>query len=125
EFLSSARQILFWVMPASVLFIVLRAHIVRVIFGAGEFDWTDTRLTAAVLALFAVSLVLQSLILLFIRGFYAQGKTSKPLGVMIISGIVIVVSSYLLVNLFQANQFFRDFIESLLKIEGLPGTEVT
>jgi putative peptidoglycan lipid II flippase len=50
------RQIIFWLIPISILAIVLRAQIVRVIFGYGKFGWRDTRLTAACLALFAVSL---------------------------------------------------------------------
>ncbi|MBI2175170.1 MAG: hypothetical protein HYU35_00325, partial [Parcubacteria group bacterium] len=41
------RHILFWSLFATVFFVVLRAHIVRVVLGAGAFGWLDTRLTAA------------------------------------------------------------------------------
>jgi putative peptidoglycan lipid II flippase len=125
QFLSSAQHILFWVVPSSVLFIVLRAHIVRVILGSGEFNWTDTRLTAAVLALFAVSLVFQSLVLLFVRALYAMGSTGKPFYITLASGGAMVLFSYILVHYFEASLFFRYFIETLLKIPEVQGTEVT
>ncbi|MEK7584935.1 MAG: lipid II flippase MurJ, partial [Patescibacteria group bacterium] len=65
---TAARHIVFWSLPTLTLFIVLRAQIVRVILGAGKFDWADTRLTAAATAIFLVSVAAQSLILLFVRG---------------------------------------------------------
>ena len=55
----SARHIIFWSLPVTALFIVLRAQIVRVVLGAGAFDWNATRLTAAALALFIISIVAQ------------------------------------------------------------------
>jgi len=57
--LVAARHIVFWSTPVIVLFIVLRAQIVRVVLGSGAFDWADTRLTAALFALFVVSLLAQ------------------------------------------------------------------
>lgn len=125
QFIASAEQILFWIVPSSILFIVLRAHIVRIILGAGKFDWTDTRLTAAVLALFCVSLVMQALTLLFIRALYAYGSTGKPFYVTIVSGAIIIISSYTLVRIFSSIPEFRFFVESLLKISDIRGTEVT
>jgi|ERR1035437_1467520 putative peptidoglycan lipid II flippase len=125
QFLVSARHIMFWTIPASIMFIVLRAHIVRVVLGAGQFNWNDTRLTAAVLALFAVSLVLQALTLLFVRGLYSLGSTGKPFYITLISGAVMVLSAHFFANIFETSQSFRFFMESLLKIEDLPGTSVT
>ncbi|MBT4894909.1 oligosaccharide flippase family protein, partial [bacterium] len=78
QVLTASKHIIFWSFPAIVLFIILRAQIVRVILGSGEFDWADTRLTAAALALFAVSIAAQGLVLLFVRGYYAAGNTKKP-----------------------------------------------
>ncbi|HEY4490326.1 MAG TPA: lipid II flippase MurJ [Candidatus Paceibacterota bacterium] len=124
EILSSARHIIFWSVPVMVFFIVLRAHLVRVILGAGKFDWTDTRLTAATLALFSISLVFQGLILLFVRGLYARGATGKPFYISIISGATIVFSSYIFVYLFNHIDSFRYFIESLFKVADLGGVEI-
>ena len=58
--------------------IVLRAQIVRAILGRGQFDWSATRLTAAALALFVLSLLAQSATFLISRAYYAIGNTKKP-----------------------------------------------
>lgn len=76
---AALRHVLFWAIPATVFVIVLRAQLVRTILGAGAFDWSATRLTAAALALFVVSLCAQSVTLLIARGYYAAGRSSKPL----------------------------------------------
>jgi putative peptidoglycan lipid II flippase len=120
----AARHIIFWSTPAIILFIVLRAQIVRVILGSGAFDWSDTRLTAAALALFAVSLVAQGLVLLFVRGYYAAGNTKKPLIVNLISAGLVAVFAFLLLKLFSSTPFLQYFIESLLRVEGISGTKV-
>lgn len=120
----SAKHIIFWSIPASVLFIVLRAQIVRVIFGSGEFDWSDTRLTAAALAIFAMSVVFQGLVLLFVRGFYSIGNTKKPLFINVASGAVMIGLTYFFRYFFEISNYFRFFIEDLFKVSGLLGTEV-
>ncbi len=110
------RHIFFWAFPATALIIVLRAHLVRLILGSGAFDWTATRLTAAALALFVLSLVAQSAVLVIARAYYAAGKTARPLVLAIISVFVSIVSSFALVTLFQNNVFVREFFESLLRV---------
>jgi putative peptidoglycan lipid II flippase len=52
--LNATRKIIFWSVPITVLFIILRAQIVRVILGSQSFSWNDTRLAAASLALFVI-----------------------------------------------------------------------
>ncbi len=124
KMIASAQHIIFWSMPLTVLFIVLRAQIVRTVLGAGKFDWADTRLTAAMLALFAISTIGQSLIVLFVRAFYAEGKTAKPLFINVSSAIVTIVSGFLLFDLFKSYPVFRYFLEELLKVSDQPGTSV-
>lgn len=124
QMVSSSRHIIFWSVPVSVLFIVLRAQIVRTILGAGKFNWDDTRLTAAALAIFVSSLVAQGMTNLFVRAFYSRGKTKVPLIMNIISALCIIFSSYFLVHLFQVNLVFRSFVESLFKVSDVPGTVV-
>ena len=120
----TAKHIIFWSMPVTVLFIVLRAQIVRTILGAGQFDWSDTRLTAAMLALFTISVVGQSLILLFVRAYYAEGKTQKPLYVNVISMFGIIALAYLFKKLFVIYPTFLLFISSLFKVEDLAGSVI-
>ncbi len=124
QMMDSARHIVFWSIPITVLFIVLRAQIVRTIYGAGKFDWSDTRLTAAALAIFIVSAIGQSLILLFVRAYYAEGKTVKPLAINIISGLIIVVLGYALTKAFFAFPVFAYFLEDLFKVSGQVGTSI-
>ncbi len=124
EIITSARHIIFWSIPISILFIVLRAQIVRTILGAGEFSWSNTRLTAAALALFAFSAVAQGLILLFVRGFYAMGNTKKPLIIGSISGVLIIGLSYFFIKLFESHLMFQYFIESLFRVSDIEGTAV-
>jgi peptidoglycan biosynthesis protein MviN/MurJ (putative lipid II flippase) len=73
---------------------------VRSILGTGKFDSGDATLTAAALALFVVSSIGQCLMLLFVRAFYAEGKTTKPLIINIISAIVTIILGYILIHKF-------------------------
>jgi putative peptidoglycan lipid II flippase len=75
----TARRILFFVIPLSISLIIFRAQFVRVILGAGNFDWEDTILTFEILKFFAISLFAQSLIPLFARAFFAFQNTKTPL----------------------------------------------
>ena len=121
---SSARQVIFWSLPITFLFIVLRAQIVRVILGSGSFSWENTRLVAASLAIFSISIVAQGLIALFARAYYAGGNTRRPLLINFISSVSIILFSYLFLYIFKNYSFFKYFIESLLKVSDIPGTEV-
>ncbi len=121
---TSLRHIIFWSLPVTILFIILRAQIVRTILGSGNFNWNDTRLTAACLAIFVVSVVAQSVMLLFVRGYYAAGKTRKPLIINLVGAVLIVAISYLSLYFFSVSTMFTDFMEALLRIEGLTGTSV-
>lgn len=121
---TSAQHIIFWSVPAAIMFIVLRAQIVRVVLGTGQFDWGATQLTAAALALFSVSVVFQGLVLLFVKSYYAMGRTVLPLVVNLFSGVCAVSSAFVLFYFFKTADIFRFFMESLLRVEGLEGTEV-
>lgn len=76
--IKTTRLILFFIIPISLLFIVLRAQIVRVALGTGEFDWHDTVLALNSLGIFSLSLFAQSVIPLFSRAFWALGNARIP-----------------------------------------------
>jgi len=120
----AARAIVFWSLPVIFLFIVVRAQIVRVILGSGSFSWDNTRLVAACLAIFALSILAQGMITLLSRSYYATGDTKRPLIVNFLCSVLIILLSYLLIHLFENWMFFRYFIESLLKVTDIPGTEI-
>ena len=79
SFSSTARLILFLTVPFSILLLLLRAQIVRVLLGSGQFDWADTIATADALAFFSLSLFAQALLPLLVRAFYALKDTFSPL----------------------------------------------
>ncbi len=99
-FLTTVRKIMFLILPASALMLLLRAQIVRLVLGAGEFDWTATIRTADVLAIFVLSLFAQAIIPLAARVFYAMQDTKTPLFVSLASLIANVGLALLLVGPF-------------------------
>lgn len=118
------RHVLFWSVPAIVLVVMLRAQLVRVILGSGEFDWDATRLTAAALALFILSLAAQSITLLSARAYYAAGKTRMPLLLGLLNVVVTVMSAVVLLAAFHSSNAFRVAIEALLRVQDIGGTTV-
>ena len=111
-------------MPVIFLFIVLRAQIVRVILGSGSFSWENTRLVAASLAIFSISVLAQGMVALLSRAYYAIGNTKRPLTVNLFCSVLIIILSFVFLRIFENVAVFRYFIESLLKVENIVGTEV-
>ncbi|MCK9439068.1 MAG: murein biosynthesis integral membrane protein MurJ [Patescibacteria group bacterium] len=87
NFSYALRQILFFIIPSTVLLITLRAQIIRVILGTGEFSWRDTILTIDSLGFFALSLFAQATIPLLVRVFYARENSKTPFYI----GLIVVV----------------------------------
>lgn len=97
------RKILFLIIPVSIITLMLRAQIVRLILGSlgsGKFDWNTTVLTAQTLGFFSISLFAQASIPLLARSFFAHQNTKTPVIVSIISMLVnislaMILSPYL------------------------------
>ncbi|MFA4942650.1 MAG: murein biosynthesis integral membrane protein MurJ [Patescibacteria group bacterium] len=92
HFSLATRQILFFIVPATILLITLRAQIIRIILGTGSFDWEDTILTMDALGFFALSLFAQAIIPLQTRLFYARQDSRTP---FIIGILVVIVNVFL------------------------------
>ncbi|MFA5773355.1 MAG: lipid II flippase MurJ [Candidatus Paceibacterota bacterium] len=122
QIIFAARQIIFWSLPAITLLIVLRAQIVRVILGSNNFSWFDTRLTAASVALFVISLASQGLVLLFVRGYYAAGNTKKPLLINVFSSVMVIVFAQILIYIFRNYPELLSRLEIILRVKDVPGT---
>lgn len=120
----AVRQIIFWSIVASVLIVVLRAQIVRIVFGSGSFSWQDTRLTAAAMAIFAFSITTQSLVTLFTRAFYASGKTWKPIIVNTVSAVFIIGTAPVFITLIKNNFFLSSFFDLTLRVGDVAGTDM-
>ena len=78
HFSRTLRRVLYFIIPVTLLFIALRAQIVRIILGAGQFGWRDTIFTARCLGWFSVSLFAQALIPVVAQAFFARRDTKTP-----------------------------------------------
>lgn len=93
--LTTMHQILFLTLPATAILIVIRIPVVRLVFGASQFNWQATVLTGATLAYLAIGLAAQAISLLLVRGFYALKDTKTPVIVsLIVVCLNIVLSLY-------------------------------
>jgi putative peptidoglycan lipid II flippase len=119
NFSSAFSQILYLVLPITVLFFLLRAQIVRIILGTGEFGWVDTRLTAAALGIFAFSIFAQSLIPLISKAFYAFQNTKTPVLISLLSIGLNVLGSFFFVWTFSNVNWFSSFVFRVLKLQGI------
>ncbi|MCX6791640.1 MAG: murein biosynthesis integral membrane protein MurJ [Candidatus Gottesmanbacteria bacterium] len=97
---SAIHQILFFVLPASALFIVLRIPVVRLVFGASRFDWEATVLTGMTLSMFAISIFAQSIVNVLARGFYALYDTKTPVKISVISILTNTLLSLIFIKIF-------------------------
>jgi putative peptidoglycan lipid II flippase len=89
-------QILFFVLPAAVCFLLFGDLIVRVVYQRGAFSESSTMLVAAVLATYALGLVASSSLKLFASGFHALQDTRTPMMLAAVSVSVGIGTAVLL-----------------------------
>lgn len=91
-FVTTLHQMLFLVMPTSMLLLILRVPIVRLVYGTSNFPWEATVKTSYALAFFSLSIFAQSIVYLCTRAFYAKKDTLTPVKV---SATALVISTSL------------------------------
>lgn len=123
-YLSALRHVLLWTVPATVLFITLRAHIVRVILGTGSFAWADTQLTAASLMIFSVGIIASSVLLMSARAFYATGRTATPVLFNFIGFLSVLVTIGVSWKLLAVFPNMEPYILRVLDLEEFMGTRI-
>ncbi|MCX7624700.1 MAG: murein biosynthesis integral membrane protein MurJ, partial [Candidatus Sumerlaeaceae bacterium] len=87
----------FVLLPIVVVMSGLAEPIVRVVFERGQFSYANTRFTAQFLAIYALSILPYSLVVLATRAFYAQKDTLTPMWINIfgvILSILCIVAAY-------------------------------
>jgi putative peptidoglycan lipid II flippase len=94
------RQILFFIIPVTILFLLLRAQIVRVVLGTGQFDWKATIATGNALAFFSLSLFAQCIIPLLARAFFALHDTWTPFKIAFVSALINIIFSLILKDVY-------------------------
>lgn len=124
NFSSTFSQTLYLVLPLTLLLFLLRAQIVRIILGTGQFGWVDTRLTAAALGIFSFGIFAQSLIPLISRAFYSFHNTKTPVVISLWSIALNVLGSFVFIWLLRSGNIFSNFISYSLKLEGITAFSV-
>lgn len=97
------RSIGYLLIPSTAIFILLRAQIVRLLYGSGKFDWEDTRVTAATLGFFALSILAQGMIPLLSRAYYALKDTRTPMFISIATVILSILVAFPLTKYFSVS----------------------
>ncbi|MBI2025745.1 MAG: murein biosynthesis integral membrane protein MurJ [Candidatus Levybacteria bacterium] len=100
-FMTSFTQLLYLILPISILLLVLRIPIVRLVYGASAFDWNATVLTGRTLAFFSVSLFATALSYLVSRGFYALHDTKTPLIIGALTTFLMIVLSAVFIFVYK------------------------
>lgn len=138
QFISTLQQsiirILYFIIPISILMLLLRAHIVRILLGYGRCDWDCTISTFNVLGVLALGLFAQSLIPLLARAFYARHNTKTPVIIGLIAiaingimsfylanalGIIGVAAGFVIATIFNCVALFGTLHRSLVKDLGI------
>ena len=119
DFSSSFNQILYLVLPITAVFFVLRAQIIRLILGTGQFGWVDTRLTAAALGIFAFSVFAQSLVPLISRAFYSLNDTRTPVSISLISIGLNIALSFGFVWVLNNDNLFSQLFSDIFRLGGI------
>ncbi len=109
ELTDTLRKIIFFIIPLSALMYTLRAQIVRVVLGAGAFNWEDTELTFTALGIFLFSLWAQSLTPLLARAFYAMHNTKTPFIVGVLSELLNISLAVLLIRFYGVSGLVMAF----------------
>lgn len=124
DFSLTFRQILFLIIPTIFLVFLLRAQIVRIILGTGQFGWWETRLTAASLGIFCLGILGAAFVPFLARVFFSFQDTKTPAAIGIISMILNIILCFSLVKLLSFPNIFQEGLVSFLKLKSLKGIEI-
>jgi len=119
SFSLSLRQMAFSIIPLSLFLFLLRAQVIRLVLGTGEFTWQDTRLTAASLGLFCFGVFAAACIPFLARVFYSFQNTKTPVAISFVSMALNIVLGFLFVFILSSQNFFQQFLAHFLKISDI------
>lgn len=125
EFLKSFslifRQILYLILPLSVLTFILRNQIVAIVLKYGAFSKSAAELTAVSLGIFAFGIFAQSLIPLLLRAFFSFQDTKTPTLITIFAMFLNIAFSFYLVSLPATAGFYPDLMKNLFSLRDTQG----
>jgi putative peptidoglycan lipid II flippase len=123
-FSSTFRQILFLIIPTSILLFVLRAQVIRLFLGTGQFGWLETRLTAASLGIFCLGIFASAFIPFLARVFYSFQDTKTPVIISLLSMGLNIGLCFLLTYFLGFSNLFQKIIVTVLKLQGIKNIAV-
>jgi len=123
-FSSTFRQILFLIIPVSLLLFVFRAQVVRLILGTGEFGWLETRLTAASLGIFCFGILASAFTPFLARVFYSFQDTRTPVIISLFSMGLNIGLCFLLTHLLSFSNIFQKITVNVLKLQEIQNISV-
>jgi putative peptidoglycan lipid II flippase len=123
NFSSIFRQILFFIIPISILIFLLRNPIIEIIYLTGKFGLEDVKLTSACLGVFAFSIFAQSLIPLLARVFFSLQDTKTPTLITFWAVFLNIILAFSFIWLLEGPNIFSNFLIdffSLLRNKNTP-----
>lgn len=115
-FLTSFHQMMYLVMPISMILLILRVPVVRIVYGVQNFPWEATIKTAQTLAFFSIAIFAQSANYLITRAYYALKDTVTPVIVNISTAIINVLISLSFILYFKFGVWSIAFAYSITSI---------
>ncbi len=124
SFSSTFRQIVFLIVPVSLLIFLLRTQIVRLILGTGEFGWWETKLTAASLGLFSLGIFAFALVPFLLRAFFSLQDVKTPTIIGLFYILLNLALCLSFVWLFSFPNSFQEFVVNNLKLGGIENVSI-
>lgn len=112
------RQVLFLVLPVSIIFIFTSFEIVVALYGVDASGLVSSKLVAGTLVFFSISIFAQSLSYILTRAFYAMQNTAAHLVASVASVATTIALSFVFVDLFDAGGKFFHVVTGVLNLEG-------
>lgn len=96
--------------PVAAIVLVTRFDLVRIFLSTGKFDWNSILATSWVFAMLSVGIVMQALLSVLLRAYYAIDDTKTPFVVLVFASIVNVVGNIYLTTFFSNYRGLDRFI---------------
>jgi len=119
NFASVLCQILYLIIPISVLIFTLRNQIVEIILRHGQFSKLSAVLAAQSLGLFCLGIFALSLIPVIFRVFFSLQDTKTPTLISVISMIFNIILSFYFTWLLKFENFFQTFVKNNFSLQGI------
>ena len=123
-FSSTFRQILFLIIPVSLLVFIFRSEIVQIVLQTGQFSGSDARLTSACLGVFCLSIVAFSFVPFLARVFYSFQDTKTPVIVGLVCMTLNIALCYLFSFVLGFSNFFQQFVVNVLGLQWISDVRV-